>query len=171
MEGDGPRCGEEIEAGVACGDLVGGVAADDLGLEGAVDVDAEAGLALVQVAQTSVVPTSPTWRSGRRPGPGRGRAEAFDRLPRVWVGATAHLEDRPWGTSIDLHVAGLRAGSLNSVWLEDATGRQTPAGTFRGVANRTLNVRLATATSRSASVAIGVSDAQGATLLRAPLPE
>ncbi len=105
---------------------------------------------------------------GRRGGPAPADQVAFA-APPPGVSASARLDDRPWGTAIRLVVGGLAAGQVHSVWLEDQAGHRTPAGSFTPVADRTVTVQLATAGRRTASVALGVSDDQGDTVLRTPI--
>lgn len=85
------------------------------------------------------------------------------------VGATGavRLSPRPWGTQIDLRVAGLPIGVPGegyAVWLLRADGRRIPAGTFRPARGAaTSRVRLAGAVPLAEVTAVGVSrtDATG----------
>lgn len=99
--------------------------------------------------------------------PARGEQVALSGAPGIE--ATARLEDKPWGTQITLEVAGLRPDGIHVVWLEDAGGTRTPAGTFMAVGDKRLTVTLATAAHKGQAIALGVSDTTGHTLLRASL--
>jgi len=105
----------------------------------------------------------------RGAGPESGDQVAFAGAP-PGVAASARLDDRPWGTAIRLMVSGLPPGQVHSVWLEDPSGHRTSAGTFTPLPGRTLTVQLASAGRRTAGVALGVSDDQGRTVLRTPIP-
>jgi len=85
------------------------------------------------------------------------------------VHAEAGVQTRPWGTQITVDATGLPAGQTNTVWLERADGTHVAAGTFTGVANRTVHVVLAAGLPRRQAVAIGVGDPNQHTLLRAEL--
>ena len=86
------------------------------------------------------------------------------------VSAEALVEARPWGTRIELVVAGLPEDAAYRVWLERPDGERVPAGTFRGVRGRELTVVLASALPLGQAVAVGVSAEDGTTLLEGPIP-
>lgn len=85
------------------------------------------------------------------------------------VVATATLEARPWGTQIRLDAEGLAPGQVQNVWLERADGSRVPAGTFTAVEGRQVHVTLAAALGRQQARAVGISGADGATVVRAAL--
>ena len=70
--------------------------------------------------------------------------------------ARAALTPRAWGTAVDLVVDRSEPGTTYRVWLTDAEGRRTPAGTFRG-ADRSLRMNLAVAVSAADASSIGIS--------------
>ena len=84
--------------------------------------------------------------------------------------AEALVEPRPWGTRIELVVAGLPGDATYRVWLERSDGERVPAGTFRGVRDRELTVVLASALPLGLAVAVGVSAEDGSTLLEGEIP-
>ena len=84
--------------------------------------------------------------------------------------AEALVEPRPWGTRIELVVAGLPGDATYRVWLERPDGERVPAGTFRGVRDRELTVVLASALPVGQAVAVGVSAEDGTTLLEGQIP-
>jgi predicted anti-sigma-YlaC factor YlaD len=102
-------------------------------------------------------------------GPDPGRPVEFAQAP-PGVTATATVEDRAWGTQVQLAVAGLADGVEHAVWLERADGSRVPAGTFTADGARTLSVTLAAAAPLAEAVAVGISDDTGDTVLRAPAP-
>lgn len=103
------------------------------------------------------------------PSASAGRQVAFAELP-AGVDAGAYLLSRPWGTEIELEVAGLSGdGAGYAVWLEDSGGERTPAGTFVAVPDRELRVVLASALPMEDAVALGVSDPEGRTVMLAPI--
>lgn len=89
------------------------------------------------------------------------------------VGFTAEavVEPKPWGTQIELLVAGLPEDATYFAWLERSDGERVPAGTFRGVRDRELTVVLASALPFGQAVAVGVSAEDGSTLLEGQIPE
>lgn len=97
--------------------------------------------------------------------PDPGRPVEFAQAP-AGVTATAALEDRAWGTQVQLTVAGLGDGVEHAVWLERADGSRVPAGTFTADGARTLAVTGAAAIPSADAVALGISDDTGDTVLR-----
>lgn len=86
-----------------------------------------------------------------------------ERAQRVNAGSS-----RPWGTQIHLEGEGFAPGQQYNVWLE-ADDTHIPAGTFTGVANKRITVTLASALPQSQAVAIGISQSDGALIVRTPL--
>ena len=84
--------------------------------------------------------------------------------------AEALVESRPWGTRIELVIAGLPGDATYRVWLERSDGERVPAGTFHGVRDRELTVVLASALPLGQAVAVGVSAEDGNTLLEGQIP-
>lgn len=74
------------------------------------------------------------------------------------------LEARPWGTEIELEVGGLSRGEVYWLWLSDADGNRTGAGTFRGSASRQKLV-LASALPYAQAARIWVTDEDDAVVL------
>ena len=83
---------------------------------------------------------------------------------------TATLTAKAWGTAVELVVVGSEPSVVYRVWLADAEGARTPAGTFMG-ADRTLTVATAAGLARPHAVAIGLSTDTGDPLVVASLPE
>lgn len=99
--------------------------------------------------------------------PDPGRLVEFAQTP-PGVTATASLQDRAWGTQVQLAVTGLDDGVRHAVWLERRDGSRVPAGTFTADGARSLSVTLAAATPAGDAVALGISDDMGDTVLLAP---
>ena len=85
------------------------------------------------------------------------------------VHGDAALQARAWGTQIHLSGTGFTPGQTYNVWLEQADGTHSPAGTFTGVRNKQITVVLASALPSSEAVAIGISQPDGKLIVRAPL--
>lgn len=81
----------------------------------------------------------------------------------------ATLQAQTWGTQIELTATGLTPGQRYVVWLERADGTRVPAGTFMGVRSSTITAVLGAALASSEAVAIGISDTDGAVVVRAAL--
>ena len=84
--------------------------------------------------------------------------------------ATAALRPQPYGIAIDLNVAGLDEGTVYALWLADASGTRSPAGTFvaghDGKAGRRHQHRVLP---RDMAVKIWITDPNDTTVLAAPL--
>ena len=81
---------------------------------------------------------------------------------------TATVTPKAWGTAMDLRVDGSTPGVVYRVWVADATGQRTSAGTFMG-ADRTLTVATAAGLARGEATVIGVSTDEGDPLVVAEL--
>jgi hypothetical protein len=92
----------------------------------------------------------------------------FQDLP-VGVSAAATLEAKPWGTQIELDVAGLPEGQEYRVWLERPDGNRIPAGTFVAVPDREMHLVLAAGLDPASASGLGVSTPQGETIMYAEL--
>jgi hypothetical protein len=80
--------------------------------------------------------------------------------------STASLEYLPGGTRIDLSIDGLPKEETFYVWLEDSEGERIPAGTFWTPDDRdALDLKLTAAISLRRCEGIGISDADGNTVL------
>lgn len=80
--------------------------------------------------------------------------------------STASLEYLPGGTRIDLSIDGLPKEETYYVWLEDIEGERTPAGTFWTPDEEgSLDLKLTAALSLRRCEGIGISDADGKTVL------
>jgi hypothetical protein len=75
----------------------------------------------------------------------------------------ARLVERPWGTEVRLEASGLPAGRY-VVWLREPDDDRVPAGSFDAVAEAG-EVVLASALAIDGAVGIGVSEADGTTVL------
>ena len=84
------------------------------------------------------------------------------------VTASAELRDWGWGTQMELVIDGLPGDQQLTAWLERPDGTRVSAGSFRSTGNQ-LTMRLGAGANTDEAVALGVSDAAGTTLLRAPL--
>jgi hypothetical protein len=79
---------------------------------------------------------------------------------------TASLEYLPGGTRIDLSIDGLPKEETYFVWLEDTEGERVPAGTFwTPDEDGSLDLKLTAALSLRRCEGIGISDADGKTVL------
>ncbi len=85
------------------------------------------------------------------------------------VVAAATVDPRPWGTEIELDVAGLPGGEPYRVWLERRDGERIPAGTFVAVPDREMHLVLAAGLELSAASGLGVSTEDGETVLYSEL--
>lgn len=83
--------------------------------------------------------------------------------------ATAELRPESYGTAIDLTVAGLDEGNVYALWLADASGERTPAGTFVAGSDGTASLETRTALAREVAIRIWITDPADATVLVAPL--
>ena len=81
---------------------------------------------------------------------------------------TATVTPKAWGTAVDLRVDGSVPGVVYRVWVADAAGQRTSAGTFMG-ADRTLTVAAAAGLARGEARVIGVSTDEGDPLIVAEL--
>jgi anti-sigma factor RsiW len=83
--------------------------------------------------------------------------------------ATAALRPQPYGIAIDLKAAGLDEGTVYALWVADASGTRSPAGTF--VAGRDGRAAIDTTTGlpRDMAVKIWITDPHDTTVLAAPL--
>jgi len=97
--------------------------------------------------------------------PGPGRLVEFTQAP-PGVTAAVELEDRPWGTQVELTVAGLDDGIEHALWLERSDGSRVRAGTFTADGARTLRVTMAASLSTGDVVAVGINDVTGNLVLR-----
>ncbi|HZA39584.1 MAG TPA: anti-sigma factor [Actinomycetota bacterium] len=80
--------------------------------------------------------------------------------------STATLEYLPGGTRIDLSIDGLPKEETYFVWLEDTEGERVPAGTFwTPDEGGSLDLKLTAALSLRRCQGIGISDADGKTVL------
>jgi hypothetical protein len=80
--------------------------------------------------------------------------------------STASLEYLPGGTRIDLSIDGLPKEETYYVWLEDTEGERVPAGTFwTPDEGGSLDLKLTAALSLRRCQGIGISDADGKTVL------
>lgn len=102
--------------------------------------------------------------------PGSGAERVTFEVAPAGVEAAASVTARPWGTQVDLEIDRLVPGEVYSVWLERSDGDRVPAGTFEAARGRRVTVTLASALPRSQSVALGISDDRGQTILLATLP-
>lgn len=96
-------------------------------------------------------------------------ARRVDLAAAQGVEASAEMGARSWGTAIDLRVAGLAGNEVFAVWLEDAAGERTSAGTFRSVEGKELSVSLASSLPLSDATVLGISDQRGQTVMQARL--
>jgi anti-sigma factor RsiW len=83
--------------------------------------------------------------------------------------ATAALRPQPYGIAIDLDVAGLDEGTVYALWLADASGTRSPAGTFVAGHDGTAAIDTSTALPRDRAVKIWITDPTDTTVLAAPL--
>lgn len=100
-------------------------------------------------------------------GPPAGRSVQFAQAPEG-VTASAQIQDWGWGAQVQLEIAGLPGDQLMTVWLEQPDGNRMPAGSFVTTGND-LRMMMGAGANTTEAVALGVSTADGTTLLRAPL--
>lgn len=98
-----------------------------------------------------------------------GSAVAFD-VAATGVEASARVENRAWGTGINLAVAGLPPDRTYNVWLARADGSRMNAGSFIAKGDRTVSMDLAVGLPMSDAATLGVSAlGDDRALLQAPL--
>lgn len=125
-------------------------------------------LASAAVAALALAAVSVAFLVAVRPEPELpSRPIAFTEAP-VGVAATAELRDWGWGTQMYLTISGLESDQRLAVWLERPDGSRVSAGTFRTTGGE-LRMTLGAGASTADAVALGISDAEGTTLLFAPL--
>jgi hypothetical protein len=91
----------------------------------------------------------------------------FETTSEGAAGAFA-IEAQPWGTEIELDVTGLTRGEIYWLWLSDADGNRSGAGTFRGSPDdQTLTMASALPVAEAAR--IWVTDEDDAIVLDAAL--
>lgn len=93
-----------------------------------------------------------------------GRTDVGERVALAGapgVSASAVLQERRWGTAIELEVRGLDAGTVYGVWLERREGGRVPAGTFRPDGSGTFRLALASAEQLDDSRAVGIAELPG----------
>jgi len=83
--------------------------------------------------------------------------------------AKAELHPQSFGTAIDLEVTGLDQGRVYALWLADASGERTPAGTFVPGGDGKASLATNSALPRDKAVRIWITDSSNATVLAAPL--
>ena len=83
--------------------------------------------------------------------------------------ATAALRPQPYGIAVDLDVAGLHEGKVYALWVADASGTRSPAGTFVAGHDGTATIDTTTALPRDRAVKIWITDPNDTTVLAAPL--
>jgi len=83
--------------------------------------------------------------------------------------ATAELRPQPYGVAIDLSVHGLDEGTVYALWLADASGTRSPAGTFVAGKDGKAAIDTSTALPRDRAVKIWITDPTDTTVLAAPL--
>jgi hypothetical protein len=79
--------------------------------------------------------------------------------------SSARLEYFPWGTQIELSVAGLPGEEVYGVWLEKDDGSRVPAGSFWAPKDGESEVTTSAALNFEDCSGIGVSNADGKTVL------
>lgn len=104
--------------------------------------------AVLVVAASVVITTLPA-------PPGGGRSVAL--AGAGGAAASAVLQERRWGTAIELEVRGLDAGTTYGVWLERRAGGRLSAGSFRPDSDGTFRLSLAAALPLDDSRAVGVA--------------
>jgi hypothetical protein len=86
------------------------------------------------------------------------------------AGARAVLDDRSWGTAIELDAWGLEPDKTYGAWLARADGQRVPAGSFRPDRDGRARLDLGAALARRDSSAVGVTALTGTDVLTAHLP-
>jgi hypothetical protein len=93
---------------------------------------------------------------------------AFERSP-AGSSATAFLEYFPSGTRVDLTAQGLPSKQLYSLWMETDDGERIPGGTFWVPESGDVEVTLTAAIDLKKCAALGVSNADGDTVMWSPI--
>ena len=89
---------------------------------------------------------------------------------RPGVAGQAVVHEDPRSTWVELTVSGLPVGETYGVWLEETgTGERSPLGTFTGTPGE-LYISLYSTLPRDRAASVGVSDADGATVLVGSVP-
>ncbi len=76
---------------------------------------------------------------------------------------------QPYGTAIHLDVAGLDEGTVYALWLADASGVRSPAGTFVPGHDGRAAINTSAALPRDQAVKIWITGPDDTTVLTAPL--
>lgn len=85
------------------------------------------------------------------------------------VDAEVDVEERGWGSSVNITLSGVDSGSVYRVWVEDVDGERHSAGTFLGVDGE-MHCYMAAATRWDDAAVVGIDDADGAAVLRGQVP-
>jgi anti-sigma-K factor RskA len=108
-------------------------------------------------------------------GPGLLRADrptqwvsAFEKSP-AGASATAFLEYFPSGTRVELTAQGLPSEQQYSLWMETDDGERIPGGTFWVPESGEIEVTLTAAIDLKKCAAVGVSNADGDTVMWSPV--
>lgn len=83
--------------------------------------------------------------------------------------ASFTLRARPWGTEIELEVAGLEPGAHYWLWLTDESGRRSSAGTFSGPSGG-ASLTFTSGVPAGSARRVWVTDASDAVVLDAEVP-
>lgn len=84
--------------------------------------------------------------------------------------AEVAVEERGWGSSVNITLSGLEGDGVYRVWVEDAEGERQSAGTFLGVEDGEIHCYMAAATRLEDAAVVGIDGADGALVLRGEMP-
>lgn len=90
----------------------------------------------------------------------RSRTPAGERLAlsgSTSATGSALVSSRAWGTAITLDVHGLDPGTAYGAWLADGAGKRVPAGTFRPLADGSVQLDLGASMPLGTAARIGVT--------------
>jgi len=105
----------------------------------------------------------------RSSSPGGDAVAMTTTVPGVRGEAVVHND--PDSTWVELRTSGLSVGQTYAVWLEEkGTHERSPLGTFTGVEGK-LYISLYSPLLRDRAASIGVSDADGSTVMQGAIPD
>jgi anti-sigma-K factor RskA len=84
--------------------------------------------------------------------------------------ASARLDQRSWGTAVQLKAGGLKPGTAYGAWLAYPDGRRVGAGTFVAQSDGSAEVDLTAALSLEQSATLGVTALGGSDVMAVRLP-
>lgn len=117
------------------------------------------------VLVVSGVTAALTLRSDKPSGDGLYLAMAYP----IGGKAEVKLQEKKWGTAIEVTTVDLPDGFSYGVWLERSDGTRVPAGSFQSTGSRKMSLMLSSALQVSEAAAIGMTERTSKQEVRFPL--